>query len=191
MWMAEGGAGDGGDDVTELGAFGLEELEAGGDGSEEAADGDAGAAGAADGPLLDDALVAGEDLAAGLALGGDGSQREFGHGGDAGEGLAAEAESLDAGEVVDGAELAGAVAFDGEGDLVGRDAGAVVGDFNQGLAALFDGDIDAAGAGIEGVVEELADDGGGAFDDLAGGDFAADLRREAPDAHERRVRCSS
>ena len=34
--MAEGGAGDGGDDVTELSAFGLEELEAGRDGSEEA-----------------------------------------------------------------------------------------------------------------------------------------------------------
>ena len=112
--VTEGGAGDGGDDVTELGAFGLEELKAGGDGAEKAADGDAGAAGAADGPLLDDALVAGEDFAAGLALGGDGSQREFGHGGDAGEGLAAEAEGLDAGEVIDGAELAGAVAFDGE-----------------------------------------------------------------------------
>ena len=73
--MAEGGAGDGGDDVTELSAFGLEELKAGRDGAEEAADGDPGAAGAADGAFLDDAFVAGEDLAARLALGGDGSQR--------------------------------------------------------------------------------------------------------------------
>ena len=75
MGVTEGGASDGGDDVTELGAFGLEEFEAGGDGSEEAANGDAGTAGAADGPLLDDALIAGEDFAAGLALGSDGSQR--------------------------------------------------------------------------------------------------------------------
>ena len=153
----------------------------------EAANGDAGAAGAADGSFLDDALVAGEDLAAGLALGGDGPEGQLRHGGDAGEGFAAEAEGLDAGEVVDGGQLAGAVAFDGEGDLVGRDAAAVVGDLDERLAALFDGDVNAAGAGVEGVVEELADDGGGALDDLAGGDLAADFRREAPDAHERRV----
>ena len=73
--MAEGGASDGGDDVTEFGALCLEEFEASRDGAEEAAHGDLGAAGAADGAFLDDALVAGEDLAAGLALGGDGSQR--------------------------------------------------------------------------------------------------------------------
>ena len=45
--VAEGGAGDGGDDMAELGAFGLQELEAGGDGPEEAAHGHARAASAA------------------------------------------------------------------------------------------------------------------------------------------------
>ena len=83
------------------------------------------------------------------------------------------------------------MALDGEGDLVGRDAAAVVGDLDERLAALFDHDVDATGTGVEGIVEEFADDGGGAFDDLAGGDLAADFRREAPDAHERRVRCNS
>jgi hypothetical protein len=39
------------------------------------------------------------------------------------------------------------------------------------LVAVFDGDGEAGSVGVEGVFEEFLDDGGGAFDDLAGGDF--------------------
>ena len=98
----------------------LRKLEARGDRLEESADSGAGAACAADGAFLDQALVARQDLTAGPALAGDGAQPKFRHRGDAGERFAAEAEGLDAGEVVDGGQLAGAVAFDGHGHFVGR-----------------------------------------------------------------------
>ena len=177
--------------MAEFGALGLEELKASRDGPEELADGGAGAAGAADGAIFDQALVARQDLSAGLAVAGDGAQPQFRHRGNAGQRLAAKSQGLDACEVVDGGQLAGAVAFDGHGNFVGRDAAAVVRDVDQRLAALFDRNVDVTGAGVEGIVEELAHHRGRALDHLARGDLAADLRREAPDAHVRRARCNS
>ena len=43
-------------------------------------------------------------------------------------------------------------------------------------AALLDVDVDAAGAGIDGVFQQLLDDAGRPFDDLAGGDLVDDQR---------------
>ena len=117
-----------------------------------------------------------------LRVGGAGFEGDAGDGGDGGEGLAAETEGGDGEEVVGGAELGGGVAFEGEEGVVADHAVAVVGDADELAAAGFDVDADAGGAGVEGVFEELFDDGGGALDDLAGGDLVGDLIGEDVDA---------
>ena len=59
--------------------------------------------------------------------------------------------------------------------VVAGHAPAIVGDADQASAAGLNLDADAGGAGIERVLQQLLDDGGGAVDDLAGGDLVGDL----------------
>ena len=104
--------------------------------------------------------------------------------GDGREGFAAEAEGGDGEEVVGGAELGGGVALEGEQGVVVDHAVAVVGDADELAAAGFDLDADAGGSGVEGVFEELFDDGGGALDDFAGGDLVGhEVGEDADAAH--------
>src|SRR5437763_964903 len=96
---------------------------------------------------------------------------------DAGAGverLAAEAQRADAEEVVGVFELAGGVAGERQRQVVGVDAAAVVRDADQFGAALLDLDVDAPAAGVHGVFEQLLDDAGGPFDDLASSDLGDD-----------------
>ena len=117
-------------------------------------------------------------------FGGAGFECEAGDAGDGGEGFAAEAEGGDGEEVVGGAELGGGVALEGEEGVVLDHAVAVVGDADEFAAAGFDLDADAGGAGVERVFEEFFDDGGGAFDDFAGGDLVRhEVREDADAAH--------
>jgi hypothetical protein len=74
------------------------------------------------------------------------------------------------------------VTLEGEEGVVAHHAAAVVGDTDEATAAGFDIDADAGGAGVEGVLQQLLDDGGGAVDDLAGGDLVGDLVGENADA---------
>src|SRR5260370_18322325 len=105
------------------------------------------------------------------------------------EGLAAEAEGGDRQEVVGGAELRGGVALEGEEGVVLDHAVAVVGDADEFPASGFYFDADAGCAGVERVFEELFDDGGGALDDLAGGDLVRhEVGEDAAAAHESIVR---
>ena len=114
---------------------------------------------------------------------------EAGDAGDGGQGFAAEAEGGDGEEIVGGAELGGGVALEGEQGVVADHAVAVVGDADEFAAAGFDLDADAGGAGVEGVFEELFDDGGGALDDFAGGDLVRhEVGEDADAAHESIVR---
>ena len=71
-------------------------------------------------------------------------------------------------------ELAGGVAGEGERQVVGMDAAAVIDDADQLGAALLDLDVDARAAGVDAVFQQLLDDAGGPFDDLAGGDLGDD-----------------
>ena len=81
--------------------------------------------------------------------------------------------------------LRGGVALEGEESVVLDHAVAVVGDADEFAAAGFDLDADAGGSGVEGVFEELFDDGGGALDDFAGGDLVRhEVREDADAAHE-------
>ena len=192
LGVGEGVVGDEGGDVGQLGGLGLEEFAAGGGVEEEIADGDSGADGEAGGVGAEDGAAgdldegAGGVGAGGIGCGGGaGFEGDAGDGGDGGQGLAAEAEGADGEEVVGGAELGGGVALEAEQRVVADHAVSVIGDAEELAAAGFDVDADAGRAGVDGVFEELFDDGGGALDDLAGGDLVGDLIGEDADtAHE-------
>ncbi len=81
------------------------------------------------------------------------------------------------------------MALEGEEGVVADHAVAVVGDADELAAAGFDFDADAGGSGVEGVFEELFDDGGWAFDDFAGGDLVRhEVGEDADAAHGEIVR---
>src|SRR5579871_637666 len=172
-------------DVGELGLLGLEEFAASGSVEEEIADGDGGSGGEAG--VFDTVDVAAGDLdyGAGVVFGGAGLEGETGDAGDGWKGLAAEAECCDRQEVVGGAEFAGGVALEGEEGVVLDHAVAVVGDADELAASGFDLDADAGGSGVEGVFEELFDDGGGALNDFAGSNLVGyQVGENADAAHE-------
>ena len=80
-------------------------------------------------------------------------------------------------------DLARRVALEREAQLAGLDAAAVVGDADQRQAALADLDGDLRRAGVERVLDQLLDDGGGPLDDLAGRDLRRLVRCQDADRH--------
>ncbi len=169
-------------DMAHLGRRRSEELAAHGRVEEQVLDLDARAGRAV--PRADGAEIAAvaDDFGAAAFFGRPRLQRHLGDAADGGEGFAAEAEGLDAKEVVGVVELAGGVGGEGQRQVVGVDAAAVVGDADQLDAALFHVHVHAAGAGVDGVFEEFLEDAGRPFDDLAGGDLVDDQRRQLADA---------
>ncbi len=126
------------------------------------------------------------DLGAGLVAARPGAQHEMGDGRDGGERLAAESERQDGGEIVGAANLARRVALDGEPCVLGRHPFPIVFDADLLLAAQLDVNGHPAGAGVDGVLDQLLDDRGRTFDDLARGDLVCDLRGQTIDvAHVR------
>ena len=98
-------------------------------------------------------------------------QLHFGHGGDAGQRLAAEAERADVEKVVEHGQLAGGVALEGQVHLAGRDAAAVVLHADERLSSPLKLDAHARGAGVDGVLQQLLHHGGRALDHFARGDL--------------------
>jgi hypothetical protein len=96
----------------------------------------------------------------------------FGHRGDGGQRLAAEAHGGHAFELGQRADLAGGVALEGQRQLLGRDAAAVVLDHDGPDAAGHQPHGDLVGARIQRVVHQLAHHRGRALHHLAGGDLA-------------------
>ena len=101
--------------------------------------------------------------------------------------LAAKSHRRDALEVGERGDLAGRVAAQRRGQLVGRDAVAVVLDGDRAHPAAAQTNGDARGAGVDRVVEQLANNRRGPLDDLAGGDLADQLAGQLADrpAHAR------
>jgi len=95
--------------------------------------------------------------------------------GDRGERFAAEAERGDPVDVLRGEDLAGAVRFNAEQNVVGIHARTVVGDADQPRAGPFDFNADPGGAGVDGVFHQFLDHGRGPFDHLAGRNPVAEL----------------
>ena len=141
--------------------------------------------GVAPGALAVDLAVAQPDARADVVAGDARQHLDLARRRDAGQRLAAEAERRHAPEVVLAGHLARGVALEGEAQLGGVDAAAVVGDADEGEAALADLDGDVRGAGVERVLDQLFDDGGGTLDDLAGGDLRRFVRRQHADRHRR------
>ncbi len=104
------------------------------------------------------------------------------HGGDRGQGLAAEAERADMREVA-GRQLGGRVAFHGQFEIGRAHAGAVVSDADERTAAGLDLDGDARRPRIERILDELLHGRGRPLDHLAGGDLVDQDGVESADGH--------
>ncbi len=74
------------------------------------------------------------------------------------------------------------MALEGEESIVAHHAAAVVGDLDQLAAAAFDFEANVGGSGVERVLEQFLDHGGGTVDDLASGDLVGNLVGEYADA---------
>ena len=78
-------------------------------------------------------------------------------------------------EIVGAADLARRMPLDGQPRILRLHPLAIVVDANQLLAAELDGDGDAPRAGVDGVLDQLLDDGGRPLDDFAGGDLVGEI----------------
>ena len=110
-------------------------------------------------------------------------QHQPAHFGDRGQRLAAEAERADAEQVVGLSDFARGVAGQGQRQLLGRDAAAVIDDPHHFQSALAHRNVDARGTRVDGILHQFLDHAGRPFDDLAGGDFVDQGRREEVDGH--------
>ena len=156
-------------DVAEFRRRRLQELEPGRDVVKQVLDRDAGAGPRPDlGDLFQSAARA-ADLDAGVfvvagRLGHEGHLRD---GRDGGQGLAPKSHGGDLEQVVRRADLRSSVALEGQNGVFAAHAGAVVGDAQEILAALFEFHENAPRPGVQGVLDQLLDGGGGPLDDLA------------------------
>ena len=123
---------------------------------------------------------------------GAGQQVHAAHGRGGGQGLAPEAQGADGLQVLLGPQLGGGVPQEGGLGVLTAHAAAVVRDPQQGHAAVLKLYGDGFGAGVDGVLHQLLDHGGGTFHDLAGGDQVRqmgvkldDLRHEKASLLER------
>src|SRR5262245_54738993 len=101
---------------------------------------------------------------------------------DAWQRLAAEAEGGDRAEIVRTADLARRVPFDREPRILRRHPFPIVLDANGLLASELDADVETARAGIDRVLDELLDDRGRPFHDLAGRDLVGKVGGQYLDA---------
>ena len=95
--------------------------------------------------------------------------------GDAGQGLAAKTHAADLFEILQRGDLAGGMARQCELQLTGRYTDPVVSDADAPLAALLDIHLDGRRPGVDTVFQQLLDDGGRPFDDLARGYLVDEL----------------
>src|SRR5258705_300869 len=96
--------------------------------------------------------------------------------------LAAETEREDRRQVVGAFDLAGGMALDREAGIVRLHPLAVVLDPHLFLASKLHVDPHAARAGVDGVLDELFDDGGWTLDHFARGDLVGEVGGEAVDS---------
>ena len=85
-------------------------------------------------------------------------------------------------------QFRGRVALDGEGEVIGVHAATVVGNADQRTTGRFDAHRDAARPGVDRVLDQFLDGGGGALHHLAGGDAVDQDRVEAAHRHGGYVR---
>ncbi len=158
------------DDQAALGGIALHKLETGGRVIKEIRDDDRRTVRTAGlFPCHHVALIE-EEPEAGLAPAAFRQQLDPAHRRDGGQRLPAKSQRLDGREVRLGADLARRMAQKGRLRLLRRDAAAVVRHADIGLPALSDLHEDGGGAGVDGVLDQLLDDGNRPVHHLSGGD---------------------
>ena len=170
--------------VAELGFLGAQELAPRRGIEEEVAHRHRGAAGVgrrAD-PGLHVAPLGHHPPAGGGVVIGVGGKLQPRHRADRGQGLAAKAQARHPLELLQGEDLAGGVARQGERQVLLGDAAAVVAHPDQAGAARLQLHLDARAAGVDGVLHQLLDHRGGALHHLAGGDLVGETGVEDTDA---------
>ena len=122
---------------------------------------------------------------------GAGGQLHPGHTGNGGQCLAAEAQCMDADKVVRRLDLAGGVSDESSGDVFGFNAGAVVADLDQLHAAGLNAHGDLAGTRVDGVFQQLLDNGRRTFNYLTGCDqLGGVLVQNMDHGHGRSLPCA-
>jgi hypothetical protein len=129
--------------------------------------------------------AAGIDRDAGRALGIQVARDDFEarHRGDRRQGFAAESQRRDRAEIVSAGDLAGGMTRKRQREFVDRNPRAVVAHAREAHAAGFDVHFHALRTGIETVLHQFLDDGGGSFDDFARGDLIDEVVVENADGH--------
>ena len=87
------------------------------------------------------------------------------------EGFAPESERRDGRQIVSAADLARRVPLDGQSRILRLHPFAIVVNSDQFLAAELNDDRQPPRTGIDGVLDQLLDDGGRPLDDFAGGNL--------------------
>ena len=130
-------------------------------------------------------LAAGDAVAGGkLVHLGAGEQLYPRYAGNRGQCLAAEAQCMDAVQVIRLFNFAGGVADEGCRDILGINAGAVIADLNQLYTAGFNADGNLRRTGVDGVFQKLLDHRCGALHHLTGGNqFSGMLIQNMDDCH--------
>ena len=111
---------------------------------------------------------------------------DLGDGRHGGQGLAAKTHGLHTLQVVQAADFAGGVALERGGQFRAGDAATVVFDRDQAHTTGEQTQGDLAGPSVQGVVDQLAHDRGGALDHLTRGDLADEFVGQFPDGRGRR-----
>ena len=120
-----------------------------------------------------------------------GGQLHPGHTGNGGQCLAAEAQCMDADKVVRRLDLAGGVSDESSGNVFGFNAGAVVADLDQLHTAGLNAHGDLAGTRVDGVFQQLLDNGRRTFNYLTGCDqLGGVLVQNMDHGHGRSLPCA-
>ena len=131
------------------------------------------------------------DLGAALLASRTRAQHEVRHRRDRRQRLAAKSERPDGRQIVGVPDLARRMPFDRQPRIIRLHPFSVVLDADLLLAAELDVNREAPRAGVDRVLDELLDDGGGALDDFAGGNLIREIRGETSDfAHIRSAKAS-
>ena len=154
-------------DMFQFGIVALEKLAAGRHVVEEVADLEIGALGRRYGRLLHKPGCRHTHQSARFILLPAGFQRHLGHGRNRGESLSAEAEGRNALQILRFGDLGGSVALEAEQSLVSGHSASVVYHLNKGAAGIENHHRDAFGPGIDGILDQFLDNGGGAGNHLA------------------------
>ena len=167
-------------DVAQFHVVALQEFAPGGNVVEEIADADVGAHRAAHlaGPLV---LGTGHDhLYTGLFGGDTGAERDFGHGGNGGQGLSAEAEGEDVVQVFGRCEFAGGMPLEAQDGIVRGHAAAVVDDLDERAAGIGNHHFLIRGTGVHRILHEFLHDGSGPLDHFPRSNHIGDILRQYP-----------